>query len=155
MSGFSQFTAGNLPALATNTAATAGKIGEIIRGDLASGSATSLATSTTKNITSISLTAGNWCLYGAVLYTLATTTNVTQIGSVISLTTATTNNIDSLGNDFRYFPAFAPGNIIMNTNMAGSLVSISSTTSYFLNARAIFTVSTMTAYGSLVAVRFA
>jgi hypothetical protein len=57
----------------TNTAAPAGYIGQILSTNVASGSAVTLTNATTAQVTSVSLTAGNWMLVGEVVFTGATT----------------------------------------------------------------------------------
>ncbi|MDP2325295.1 MAG: hypothetical protein Q8N51_14890, partial [Gammaproteobacteria bacterium] len=68
----------------TNDAAAAGYIGELIGSTIASGSAVSLTTATNANVTSISLTAGDWDVWGAITYNHGGSTNVTTHLSSIS-----------------------------------------------------------------------
>jgi hypothetical protein len=55
---------GQIPGTATNDDAAAGKLGEIISSNIVVGSAVSLTTNTPANITSLSLTAGDWDVWG-------------------------------------------------------------------------------------------
>src|SRR5690349_16625741 len=64
----------SLAGTATNDDAAAGKIGEYIESEVLSGSAVSLTTNTAANITSISLTAGDWDVWGAAVYQLGSGT---------------------------------------------------------------------------------
>lgn len=73
------YTTSQVTALTTTTAADqagAGKIGEFISSVIASASPVTLTNNTAVNITSISLTAGDWDVYGNVeMVTQATTTS--------------------------------------------------------------------------------
>src|SRR5574337_1898836 len=72
----------------TNDDAAAGYIGEVISSNIAVGSAVSLSSGTIANITSISLTAGDWDVYGWASSNVAGTTTITQFAAGGSTTTA-------------------------------------------------------------------
>lgn len=132
------------------TAPVVGYIGEIISSNIASASGVSLTNNTPANVTSISVTAGTWIIYGSVATTgLVTATYVT--GSVNS-TSAT------------------PGTMAVNTtafNQTGTItvdpvcispplyVTLSGATTYYLVAQAGFTVGTVKAFGRIQAIRIA
>jgi len=59
---------GQLPATATNDSAAAGKLGEYINSKVPHSSGTALTTTVNKNVTSISLTAGDWDVGGSVFF---------------------------------------------------------------------------------------
>lgn len=90
------------------SAATAGTVGEVISATVAVGSAIDLTTATPANVTSISLTAGDWDVYGKVAFDCSGTTVITRIIGAISLTSATLptapealdNSIFDLANSF-------------------------------------------------------
>lgn len=136
---------------ATNDSAAAGYIGEAITASAAAGTV-SLTTATTANITSISLTAGDWDVTGGVVFTTAATTSVTQAIAGVSTTTAT------LGADGTYsrntIAAFVPGAVEWIDQVAPTVrISVAATTTVYLVAQSTFTVSTQTAGGYITARR--
>lgn len=141
-----------IPGVTTNSSAPTGYIGEYVESTVALGSAVSLTTGVVTNITSISLTAGDWDVSGVVLMDSGATTNITRVTAGTSSTSATAditkgyyNHVHSGyvpgGGQFRAMP--------LNT----SRFSLSGTTTIYLVALANFTVSTCTAYGTISARR--
>ena len=149
---------GQLVGTGTNDNASAGNVGEYIQSTVASGSAVTLTTATGNNVTSISLTAGDWDLDGQVDFSPAATTSVTQLNSSISLTSATLSpqaGGSGLGPDGTTTinqPAEVPTALICLPTFTTRL-SIAATTTVFLVAQANFTVAAMTAYGTIRARR--
>ena len=157
------FTAAQVRGTTTNDNAPAGFIGERIISTVAIGGSVSLVTATGKSITSIILTAGDWDVSGGVDLTTGATTNWTQIfaepsptDNVIAIGQAGGSGIDpeaivqlaaanSAGN--------VPGAITFNVPLPVARVSLASTTTIFLVVQATFTVSTMTAFGTIRARR--
>ncbi len=81
-------TTGGIVGTTTNDNAGAGKVGEYVESVILTGSATSITRNTPTNLTSISLTAGDWDVWGNFsLATLGTTP--TDITAGISTTSAT------------------------------------------------------------------
>ena len=72
---------------ATNNNASAGYVGEFISSQIVAGSAISLSTTTLTNLTSISLTAGDWDVKGNAVFSNTGTASLFSIG--ISSTSAT------------------------------------------------------------------
>lgn len=145
---------GQIPGTSTNDAATAGNIGELIGSTVPSGSAVVLTTGTPANITSISLTAGDWDVFGAITYNYAATTNVTTQLSSISSTSATLDNTQ--GNYFVW--RFGASGLVPQAEMGGFTIgpvrkSLTGTTTIYLVGRSDFTVSAATGYGRLWARR--
>ena len=142
----------SLKGTTTNDSAAAGKIGEIIESTVLVGSAVSLTTATAADVTSISLTAGDWDVWGNVGLSLNAATTHTRFDAWISATSAT-------------FPTPPNGGAIsgiratMETGIAQFLstgttrVSIALTTTYYLSARCSFAVNTLAAYGYIGARR--
>lgn len=132
--------------------AAAGYIGQVITSSVAIGSATSLTTATDKTITSISLTPGDWMVSGNIGFIAAATTVPTKLTASISAT----NNTQAISpNDggFAQIQATlgtASTNVLTTSPMR---INITSTTTYYLVGTATFTVSTLTAYGSISARR--
>jgi hypothetical protein len=141
----------------TNNNADAGSVGEVISSSVAVGSAVSLTDATGgftgKTITSISLTAGDWDVFGSVGVNSAATTNFTSIAGGINTVTDTLNSAYEEETRFRYGTAgLVPGTVISFT-FPTTRVSIASTTTYYLIGYASFTVSTATAFGRITARR--
>ena len=126
---------------------------------MASGSAVSLTTVTTANVTSISLTAGDWDVSGVVDYTFGATTSYTQLQAGISLTSATLAGQaggGGLGTDPNVqfaTPAQVPTALPYALDIPLTRVSLAATTTVFLVTQATFTVSTLTAFGTIRARR--
>ena len=136
----------------TNDDAAAGYVGEPITSTIAVGSAVSLTTNVTANVTSISLTAGDWDVSGVVLMDSGATTNITRVTAGTSSTSATADI--TKGYYSHIHSGYVPGGgqfraMPLNT----SRFSLSGTTTIYLVALANFTVSTCTAYGTISARR--
>lgn len=133
----------------TNDSGAAGTFGEYIEGVLASGSATGLTTATAKNVTSISLTAGDWDVTGVVDYVLTAAT-ATDFKSGSSSTSATFGGQDSSVN--------MPLIVTLLSDTYGQMIpvqrfSLASTTTVYLVAQATFSAGTVDAYGTIRARR--
>jgi len=146
-------TRGQLPGTATNDSAGAGNIGEYVESVVGSGSAVSLVTGTSKTVTSISLTAGDWDVTGTVYYLFPASTSYQSILSSIS---GTTNTSDLTPGKFISFftAATVPGaGVVIGFPIQKYRLSLGSTTSVFLIGQASFTASTLSAYGMVRARR--
>lgn len=146
---------GQIPGTSTNDAATSGNIGELISSTVSSGSAVALSgAGTVVNVTSISLSAGDWDITGAVVFNPGATTNITLIFGSIS---ATSTVHDTTPGQFfigRFGSSgLVPGNPIGGDTIGPLRVSLSGTTTYYLTASSAFTVSTNAAYGTIRARR--
>ena len=151
---------GQLPGSATNDSASAGNVGELKSAAVTIGSPTSLSNNTIANLASITLTAGDWDIWGAVQFTGGSTTTVNYLLGSIS----TANNTCDSGLDIGcYSVAFygsavtifvtIPGSEGPSAVMVGTRISISSNTTYYLNAQAGFGVSTCSGAGKIQARR--
>lgn len=139
----------------TNDNAPAGNVGEYISSIIASGSPVSLSNGVAANITSISLTAGDWDVTGNVVFGGGATTSVTNLFGSVSNTTASLNNAADRFAQLNQAGAgtyFAGGNNV-SVVLPTCRISLASTTTIFLVAQAFFTVSTCTAYGFIGARR--
>lgn len=130
--------------------ANAGSIGEYIVSDIPQGSAVVLTSGTAANVTSISLTAGDWDVTGVMAFVDgATTTRTYQIGGV-STTSATLP-----ANEFR--TSVNEGGAVRTVDdsypVPVTRINISSTTTVYLVVQAAFGTSTSSAYGVLRARR--
>jgi hypothetical protein len=138
----------------TNDSAAAGYVGEYIESSIALASAVSLTSGAASNVTSISLTAGDWDVSADVTYSPAATTNFTLAWHSISNTSATQDSTTGGAYNIYRFPA---GNVPVagfNTAGVGPVRKLlSGTTTVYLVAQATFTISTMAAFGILRARR--
>lgn len=137
---------------ATNDNAAAGKIGQYIEGVLASGSALSVTSATALDITSISLTAGDWEVSGSVVFIPVAGTSITLLACGPSDTSATFD-ADNSKRVQMATAAQVPGTALSVQHFSPIRYSLAATTTIYLVARAIFTVSTLTAYGTIRARR--
>jgi hypothetical protein len=145
---------GELVGTTTNDDATAGRLGEYVSSVLGAGSAVALTTATPANVTSISLTAGDWDVWGAVVHNPAATTTITILHAAINTTSATlpTVGLDTRGYTLFRCASFAPA-APMAYPVPVSRVSLGATTTIYLVAQATFATSTMSAYGFIAARR--
>ena len=141
----------------TNNNANAGSVGQVISSSVAVGSAVSLTTATGaftgKTITSISLTAGDWDIFGTVGINNTATTNFTAIAGGISTTNDTLNSVYEEETRFSYGASGLVLNNVVSFSFPTTRVSISATTTYYLIGYASFSVSTATAFGRITARR--
>ncbi len=135
----------------TNNNAAAGSAGEYSSSIVASGSAVSLTSATTGNVTSLSLTAGDWDVWGNISFVPAGTTTFTINVAWISTDNSTVP--DSSLYCSNIFPVGTTST--SNPGIIAPMVRISlaSTTTVYLNAVSVFAVSTMAACGGLFARR--
>lgn len=146
--------AGQIEGSQNSDSAIAGNIGEYMEAIRTSGSAVSLTSGTPANITTLTLTPGEWDVFGVIEFAPAATTSVTELLSGTNTTSAT---VGTLGTYQRIVTAAqVPGSALRNA-IAAPVYRISvgagTTTTVYLIARATFTVSTCTAYGDLRARR--
>lgn len=148
--GFGNITATNLTAITTtNDNAAAGFLGQFLNSLVASGSAVSLTTATASNVTSISLTAGDWDVEGNVNFS-ETTSTVTARSAGISTTTGT------LPTDGSEVPNGVQSTVTSEVNgisLPRKRVSIASTTTVYLVGKATFSAGTCVGYGQINARR--
>ena len=137
---------------ATNDSAAASKLGQYISSSVLVGSSVSLTSTVAANVTSISLTAGDWDVAATVIYNPAagTTTTFKQWG--ISQTSATQPTLGAENNGGFSTQAWAAGTTDSFT--AGPMrISLASTTTVYLVAQATFAVDTNSVYGFIGARR--
>lgn len=130
----------------TNNNANAGSVGEHITN---SASGVSLSTGVAANITSISLTAGDWEVMGSAGFSPAGTTTVTSLNAGISTTSAV---IPSPPQATIYNLTFQTGGLQIFP-VPTLRISIAGPTTIYLVSAAAFGVSTMTGQGQIRARR--
>lgn len=140
----------------TNNSAATGIVGEYVSAVVLVGSAVSLTTATAKTITSISLTAGDWDVWGDFGPDGAATTVIQNISGGISLTNNTmpTEAADNATAMTSGTVSFTIGtHSLPYYNLTPARISIASTTTVYLIMQLTFTTSTATGYGKICARR--
>ena len=144
---------GGIVGTLTNDSPTAGSVGEIITATAAP-AAVALTTAVTATVTSITLTPGHWQVTGVVNYTTTATTSITQLAQGSHTVAATLGGADTFARD--QFPAQVPTAVtqvkVIPTRLNVKVASGGSVI-YYLVARGTFTASTLTAGGTITAMR--
>ncbi len=147
---------GQLVGTATNNNASAGNVGEYKSTIVLIASEVSLTTATPANVTSVSLTAGDWDVWGEVWLDAAATTVCTVATGAIDTTTGTIPSVPTDGIAVAAI-SFGASATISTTGRVLTIspcrVSLAGTTSMYLNIEAEFTTSTLAAYGKICARR--
>jgi len=140
-------TTGGIVGTTTNNSAASGYVGELLTSIVPSISAISLTSNTTINVTSITLTPGDWDLFGNVAF------NGTNMLSVIGCM----NNVSATLADSVYSSGINMGTNSGATSFGASCpslaVSVNTNTIYYLIAVAAFPSGTATVCGGIYARR--
>lgn len=126
-------------------------LNQVVTSAVQSGSAVALTTATPANVTSITLTEGDWTVFGVIGFLPTGTTSITVMTGGFNTTSAT---VPPLGQKVSFAqPATVPGAVGQEFPIAISrlVVPAGTTQTVFLVAQATFTASTMGAYGVLTA----
>lgn len=137
---------------ATNDNASAGQVGEYVSATVAAGSAVSLGSSlSVHNITTLSLTAGDWEVRGIVSFIYGVA-SVTGTLAAVGLVTGAYPQPGTVGstNAIGAFPALASAVPVVS---GVARISLAGTTTVYLTAAGQFTGGTPTAYGTISARR--
>ena len=128
---------------------TSGYVGESSRSAIASGSAVSLTTTTAANVTSIILGAGEWDICGLIVNG-GSPTGFTEFSGAVN---TTSENIGTSG-DNQSLCVLAGGiPTITSVTVPSRRYTLTTTTTVYLVARAVFSGGTCTAYGRIEAMR--
>lgn len=156
------FTTGQIPGVVDSTVASAGSVGENKSQTRVLSAATSLSNNTDTNITStaLTLTPGEWEIWGSVLFVPAATTTVTRLTAAIATTSATlpgtdTESVQDSNGQIRieWSQASAAPAANISINIPRVTVNIAASTTYYLVGRSTFATSTMTVAGGIYAKR--
>ena len=128
----------------TNDNAAAGSVGEFVTSAV---SAVAITTATATNVTSISLTAGDWDLWGNVFTNPAAGTTQSLLAAGISTSTA------AFPTQYTLLPYTAIASVNVGTTAPNIRLSLSGTTTVYLVASVSYAVSTLTISGTLSARR--
>ena len=132
----------------TNNDASAGQVGEYVVSTIAS-SGTSLTTGSYVNVTSISLTAGDWDINGICSFTSPGSPVISYLNWGSSLTSATAGVNGAISS----YTGGSVNTVDFSLPFPTFRYSLSGTTTIYLVARASWTTSTMSSYGSIRARR--
>jgi hypothetical protein len=154
-------SAGQLLGTNTNDSAATGYVGEYVTSSRARASSVSITSNVANNATtSITLTAGEWEIWGFVGYAFAASTSVTRLAAAISRTdgvmpASSTHGVPNANGELTgqlAWGAMVPVNdIIIATGV--SSVKLSASATFYLVAYATFTVSSTDFWGSIHAKR--
>jgi hypothetical protein len=146
---------GGIPVQGTNTndSAAAGYVGELIESEILVGSAVALTTATAKTVTSISLTAGEWHVWGNVA--------ITPSGTALTVLAAGINTVDNTlptapGKGGYAQLAVATGTLAASAQIqaiSGTNLKLNATTTVYLVALGTFASGTASAWGYIGARR--
>jgi hypothetical protein len=142
---FSPSTTSGVIGTTTNDNAAAGSVGEYISSTVGNGAGVSVTNSTNKDITSISLTAGDWDVWGTIGYNPTSNPVASLLSGWINTTSASAPGAPNGG-------AFFQDGVINQTNPEGLYpvglmrLSLSATTTVYLTTYNSFTVGTLKAY---------
>jgi hypothetical protein len=145
-SAFTVFTSGGVT---DASAGAAGTLGEVISSAVASGSAVTLTNASAWNVTSISLTAGDWDVRGNVNFSASSATVTGTVGG-ISTTSAT------LPTDGTEVYSGVQVTLLSETDsvtMPPKQINVSATTTVYLVGKSTFSAGSVTAFGSINARR--
>ena len=142
---------GQILGTATNDSAAADYVGEYVTATLTFASRTALSTTVAKNITSMSLTAGDWDVSTVGYIRLANTTNMVYAEIGLNTVSATQPSTEGTFNSFG--PLVASANINLSGSTSGYRLSLNATTTVYLIATSAFSASTIEAWGWIAARR--
>lgn len=146
-------SSGQYPGTATNDSATAGNVGQLISASVAAGSAISLTNNAPANVTSISLTAGDWDISAAGMWTFGATTTVSDFFCSVSTTSATQDLTVGKNAQWSFNALVVGANSSPTLTIPTTQISLSGTTTVYLVATAGFGVSTAAVFGIIRARR--
>lgn len=153
------FNAGGIIGSSTNDSATAGNIGEFKTTTVAAASAIAAANSTvSKNVTSVSLTAGDWMVTGTcdiVMTGLTMSVNQCGLGTTTD-TLASQAGGSGIGTDPLSIITATNGTTLTGTTSSSApmtRVSIAATTTIYLVANLTYSAGSATQYGTIKAWR--
>lgn len=140
----------------TNDDAPQGGVGEHVAATVAVGSAISLTTGASADVTSISLTAGDWDVTGFLGFKTAASTSVSRLIGSLSTASATLDTTTGGAMISHWMAPVVPGandNAFRLGGLGPIRLSLASTATLYLVANAAFTASALAAYGHLRARR--
>ncbi len=140
----------NIPSTTTNDNATTGSMGEYIEGVQ---NGLGISDNTNTDVTSVSLTAGDWDVSGNVWFEAAGSTIITFVSTWVNTVSVTLPILNPYPGGFQnhYTHPIAGAAAVVETGLRR--FSLASTTTIYLEAFTNFTTSTCTVHGRLRARR--
>lgn len=145
---FTNPATGGILGTTTNDSAAAGYVGRIVESTVLVGSAVSLTTNITADITTISLPAGDWDVWGLFVTNPNAATTINAIAAWINTTSVTAPTLPAAGARFLSQGPFTTGGVT-STFVGYRRLSLSGTTTVYLSCQVGFGVNTMAGYGYL------
>ena len=139
-------------ATTTNDNAATGSVGEFVSSIVDSSSGVSLTSPVTKEVTNISLTAGDWDVWGLVGFT-GTATSVNVRLGLTDTVSATIPAFPMPRYQDTKIDSFATQGTYITADVPRQRYSLSGTTTIYLNARLLFSGGTANAFGAIYARR--
>ncbi len=137
----------------TNNNAAATYVGEYIESEILVGAAVSVTTATATDITSISLTAGDWDVWGNVQSLPDAATTTTLMISYVSATSATIPVYPNKGAVAEISGVNIAAGQVLTLPTGTRRYSVAAPTTIYLEVYMNFAVNTMTAFGCIAARR--
>ncbi len=138
----------------TNNNAAASYVGEFISSVVLAGAAVAITTSTSTDITTIALTAGDWDVWGTLWTNPAAGTITTSVAVGVATTSATLPPTSAIGQATQHIRGISTAATeICILNSGTTRMSLAAPTTIYLVGFISFTTSTMSAFGSLCARR--
>jgi hypothetical protein len=134
--------------------ASSGNVGQNLSSVILGGTPLSLTSTSAKNLTSVSLTAGDWLVWGNITFLPSNTTSVNTIYAWLAPTNSLSIPDDSVlsGTSYGTTPIVSSGGD-MGVTCIPFRISLSTTTIMYINAVSLFSISTMTMCGGIYATR--
>lgn len=143
---FSNYATGGIIGTSTNNSAASGYVGEYLTG---TASGVSLVSNTGKTVVTLSLTAGDWDVFGNLSFVPNASSTIASLATSISLTTDTLEVNAGLTSLVAVFTTGSTQYLCAGVTR----MSLSGTTNVYLIGKSIFSISTMTATGIISARR--
>lgn len=151
--GISFTTNTGITGTATNDNVVAGDVGEFITSVIDVGTPVSLTTGTPTNLTSISLTPGDWDVGGNITFLPTSTTSLNYLIAWASETSASLPAAQNYVGHGYTVAGTVTGAFNVGFSLSPNRVSIAVTTTLYLSCQAGFSASTLSACGQIVARR--
>lgn len=137
----------------TNDSAAAGSVGEFMSSNLASGNAISTTNGAYKDLTTLTVTAGDWDIWGSVCSLPAAGTITSRVAGWVGTVSATPPTAPAGGTFVYMFIGLTAAGSVSYFPIGRKRFSFSTTTTVYLTGGINFSVSTMSIYGFIAARR--
>jgi len=138
---------------ATNDSAAALSVGEYVSSTVLAGSAVATTNGATTDITTISLTAGDWDVWGTICTTVNAATVTARLGGWVNSVSATSPTAPGGGTFVYMFLGATAAGAVSYYPIGSARFSLSGTTTIYLTGQCNFSVNTMALYGFIGARR--